>query len=229
MQRAADDVFRDFARKINTGVLREGDTLPTEREIVEIYGVSRTVAREAVLALANKGLIEAKPRHRPVVRKPSYESAFEAVSDVVARLLMEPDGIRNLFDTRIMIEVSLARQAAQDADENDIAALQNFLDKNEAAIEDSELFYQTDISFHAAIYRISRNPIMPAIQNAYTSWLEPQWSKMQRLPDRNRTNYEAHKAIFEAIKMGDQDGAEAATRSHLDAAWRQLRESFSDL
>jgi len=74
---------------------------PPEREIVKSFGVSRTVVREAVLALANKGLIEARPRFRPVVRKPNYETAFETVDSVVSRLLLQPDRVKNLYDTRV--------------------------------------------------------------------------------------------------------------------------------
>ncbi len=121
--RAADDLFRHFAEMINSGVLREGDPLPPEREIVATYGVSRTVAREAVLALANRGLVEARPRYRPVVRKPSYDTAIETVENVVARLLTQPGRVKDLFDTRILIEAALVRQAAADAKKEDIAAL----------------------------------------------------------------------------------------------------------
>ncbi len=227
--RAADDLFRHYAELINSGALSEGDPLPPEREIVETHGVSRTVVREAVLALANKGLVDARPRFRPVVRKPTYDTAFETVDNVVARLLIQPGGVKNLFDTRIIIEAALVRQAASDAKKDDIAALKSALDANEAAIEDSELFYRTDTGFHAVLYQIPCNPILPAVHKAYTTWLAPQWSKMPRLPDRNRTNFEAHRRIFEAILMRDQDAAEAALRTHLANAWNQVRETFGDL
>ncbi|WP_240484657.1 FCD domain-containing protein, partial [Pseudoponticoccus marisrubri] len=58
------------------------------------------------------------------------------------------------------------------------------------------------------LYDIPSNPVLPAIHRAYTTWLAPQWSRMPRLPDRNRANYEAHAAIFEAILMRDPDAAE---------------------
>jgi len=74
-KRAADDLFMEFEKMINTGKLANGDALPPEREIVETYGVSRTVVREAILALSNKGLVDAKPRFRPVVRKPDFDIA----------------------------------------------------------------------------------------------------------------------------------------------------------
>ncbi|WP_157772680.1 FCD domain-containing protein, partial [Pseudoponticoccus marisrubri] len=48
-------------------------------------------------------------------------------------------------------------------------------------------------------------------------------------PDRNRANYEAHAAIFEAILMRDPDAAETCLRDHLDRAWAQVRETFGDV
>ncbi len=227
--RAADDLFRRFAGMINNGTLKVGDPLPPEREIVETYGVSRTVVREAVLALANKGLVAARPRFRPVVRMPSYDTAFETVNDVVAQLLIQPGGVRNLFDTRIMVEAALVRQAALEARKDDIAAMKAALAANKAAIKDSIKFYETDVAFHAVFYAVPRNPVLPAVQKAYMAWLAPQWSRMPRLPDRNRTNYQSHKTIYEAVLERDPDAAEAALRTHMANAWAQVRQTFGDL
>jgi len=95
--RAADVLFRTFADQIRLGQLKEGEAFPPEREIVERYVVSRTVAREALQALASRGLIEARPRHRPIVRRPSYEAAFETVGTMIARLMAKEEGVRALF------------------------------------------------------------------------------------------------------------------------------------
>lgn len=90
--RTADTLFEIFETKIQQGELQDGDPLPPEREIVETYAVSRTVVREAILALATKGLIDAKPRHRPVVRAPSYDVAFDALGSIAAVSWPNPKG-----------------------------------------------------------------------------------------------------------------------------------------
>ena len=227
--RAADELFEALSAKIYSGELREGDALPPEREIVRQYGVSRTVVREAVLSLANKGLVQARPRYRPVVSRPSYDTAFEAIESVVGRLLMLPGGVRNLFDTRILIEASLVRQAASDARKEDIQALKDALDANGQAVDNSDQFYKTDTEFHGVLYQIPRNPVLPAIHRAYTAWLAPQWAKMPRQPERNRLNHKLHAEIFEAILMRDPDAAEAALRAHLSNAWDQVCQTFGEL
>ncbi|WP_282095379.1 FadR/GntR family transcriptional regulator [Epibacterium ulvae] len=227
--RAADLVVSKLAQKIQSGELEDGQPLPPERNLMEEFGISRTVVREAVVALSNKGLIEARPRHRPVVRKPGYDAAFEALESIVTHLLHEPDGVRNLFDTRIIIESALVREAAKNANKDDLIALKQALEANEAAINDSDAFYQTDIGFHQVLYGIPRNPVLPAINKAYTTWLAPHWSQMPRLPDRNRRNFEAHKEIYDAVLMRDPDAAEEALRCHLQSAWKQVRETFGEL
>lgn len=224
--RAAARLIAHFERQILDGTLPEGATLPPEREIVAEHGVSRTVVREAVLALSNKGLVRARPRFRPVVVRPGYDTALEVVGSVVAQLLGQPGGVRNLFDTRILMEASLVRHAALSATAQDIQTLKSALADNEAAIDDSTAFYRTDTAFHGVLYDIPANPVLPAIHAAYTDWLSVHWLKMPRLPDRNRTNFRSHAAIFDAILHRDPDLAEAALRAHLADAWEQVSDTF---
>lgn len=227
-QRAADSVVQAIEKDILAGSLGVGQPLPPERDLIKDFGVSRTVVREAVRILSSRGLVEARPRHRPIVRKPGFDAAADAVSSVVTQLLGAPGGVRNLFDTRILIEAALVRQAAVAAKKDDIIALGDALWANEAAIADSALFYQTDMAFHGVLYGIPDNPVLPAIHKTYTTWLSPHWARMQRLPERNRTNFTAHRAIYDAILQRDPDGAEVALRAHLDDAWQQVRATFGD-
>lgn len=196
---------------------------------MEDFGTSRTVVREAVRQLSSRGLVEARPRHRPVVRAPGFDTAFDAVAGIVGLLLAEKGGVKNLFDTRTMIEVYLVREAALRGSKEDLAAMAVALEANKAAIDDNEEFYATDVAFHQVLYQVPGNPVLLALQKAYTEWLGPHWSAMPRMPDRNTTNYEHHRAIYEAILMRDPDRAEAALRAHLADAWYQVRATFGDI
>lgn len=227
--RAADAIIQQLEEQIQTGALADGEPLPSEREMMAVYGISRTVAREAVLALSNKGLVEAKPRYRPVVRKLGFDSAVEAVGSVVSHLVSQQNGVKNLFDTRTLVEAMLVREAAKGANKEHMLRLKEALQDNKSAINDSDLFYKTDMAFHGVLYEVTANPALPAVHKAYTTWLSPHWSQMERLPERNQENYEAHKRIFKAIQMRDPDEAEEALRMHLSSAWEQVRETFGDI
>lgn len=227
--RASEAVASRLAEKILTGELRDGQPLPPERNLMQEYQISRAMVREAVVALSNRGLVEARPRYRPLVRKPGYDAAVVALETIVTHLLHQKGGVKNLFDTRIMVEASLVRHAAVHARKGDIAALKSALSDNKAAIEDSDLFYQTDKGFHGVFYDIPGNPVFPAIHKAYTTWLEPHWSQMPRLPKRNQENFNAHERIFDAVLLRDPDAAETALREHLRQAWEQVRQTFGEL
>ncbi|WP_226781441.1 FCD domain-containing protein [Oceaniglobus trochenteri] len=226
--RAADSVVRRLSAKIQAGEYSDGTPLPPERLLMEEFGISRTVVREAVQALSKQGLLEARPRHRPIVRKPGYDAAISALETVVSHLLKNAGGVKNLFDTRILVESALVRQAAQQAQRDDIAALKAALEANEAAIDDSDEFYRTDRAFHALLYEIPRNPVLPALHKAYVTWLAPQWSRMPRLHERNKANHGAHVQILDGILMRDPDAAEEALRRHLEQAWTQVCETFGE-
>ncbi|MEM6381960.1 MAG: FCD domain-containing protein [Pseudomonadota bacterium] len=143
-------------------------------------------------------------------------------------LVNQPGGVWSLFELRIRMEVSLARDAARFASSQDIHRLEEALANNKAAIQNSTQFYDTDVTFHGILYEIPRNPALPYIHSAYTQWLSKHWLKMPRMPSRNETNYLAHKAIFDSILRRDPDKSEAAIRDHLDFAWKQVSSTFTD-
>ena len=227
--RAADFMVSQIEGRILSGDLKDGEKLPAERDMMVQYGMSRTVVREAVAMLASKGLIEAKPRFRPVVRKPNYESVVDILGGIVSHLLNQRDGVKNLHDTRIFLEVALVREAALKATKDDILALREALQANKEAIHDSQQFYSTDIAFHAVLYSISGNPIFPAVHKAYTGWLAARWRKMPRKPERNQQSYEAHESVFNAILNRDPDEAEAKMREHLETSWNNVEFTFESL
>jgi len=224
--RAADAVVAQIESRIAFGDLLDGAFLPAERELMAEYQISRSVVREAVARLAGRGLIEARHRFRPVVRRPGYDSAVSAVSGIVLHLLGRSGGIKNLYDMRVFIEAALVRHAALHARKQDIADLRAALAANERAIPDSQIFYATDVAFHAVLYDVPGNPVLPAVHKAFTSWLAPHWERMLRSPERNRINFLMHKEIFDAIVERDPDAGEVALQNHLAAAWEYVRGTF---
>jgi DNA-binding FadR family transcriptional regulator len=224
--RAADAIVSKLESQIVSGHLRDKGPLPVERELMEQFGASRTVVREAISMLSSRGLVECKPRFRPIVRKPDYATVLNATGNVVRHLLNEPGGVKNLYTTRVFMECGLVRQAAISATKEDIGDLRVAIEANENAINDSDEFYRTDNAFHGVLYKIPRNPVFPAVHEGFTSWLAPQWAVMLRSPERNLANFQSHKAILDAILERDPDAAEAALNSHLTAAWEYVRVTF---
>jgi DNA-binding FadR family transcriptional regulator len=221
--RLADTVSAELARMIAAGTLPSGARLPTERELMRRFGVSRSAVREAIQALSARGLLVARPGHRPVVRGRNYEFAVDTLGRLVSHLVEDEAGVRNLFETRVFFEAALARHAALHARRDDIEALDAATEANRAAIGDPERFYATDAAFHALLYRVPRNPIFPEVHRAYVEWLQHHWRLLPRGAEFDRVNHAAHAEILDAIVARDPDAAEAALRRHLSTAWEFLR------
>jgi len=226
--RAADVIVRSLEHQIRSGELVDGKPLPAERELMSRFNASRTVVREAITTLTSNGLIENRPRFRPLVRKPGLASFINATHGIADFLLQQPDGVRYMYETRIFVERQLVRDAATQARKADIDALSKALAANKACIDDANEFYRTDMAFHSVLYEITANPILPALNGASQNWLAPHWDKMIRSPDRNYVNFRSHESIFNAIVDRDPDAAEAALRTHLNAAWEYLRVVVDD-
>lgn len=225
-ERAADIIARDIERRIIAGELPNNTPLPAEKDLGSEYGASRTVVREAIAALTNRGMLENRPRFRPVVRKPGFDAAFSNMGGIVQHLISAKQGVETLFQSRVFLERALVREAAIRATFSDIQDLKAALAANKESIHSSEDFYASDTDFHRVFYRIPRNPIFPAVHEAYNQWLAAHWKKMEQLPERNAINYESHKAIYEAILERDADAAESHLEKHLENAWEQLKDTF---
>lgn len=185
--RAADAITSELVQRITSGVMAVGSRLPTERELMREFSVSRVVVREAIAHLASQRLVSSRRGFRPVIQRPDSGSAFAVLGDLVGHLLREPDGVRNLFESRMFVEASLARHAARHAERADIEALRMALAANEAALGDPQAFYDSDVALHAVLYRIPGNPIYPVIHRAFVEWLMNHWRQMRSSPEIDST------------------------------------------
>ena len=222
----AEAVAAALEERIIAGDLQVGQMLPTEYELMAEYGVSRSPIREAIRVLDSKGLVEARSKHRPVVKGLGYETISGVVGGLVKHLVNQPGGVKKIFDVRIFFEAGLVRLAALEANKTDIARLRAALEENGTQIQDSDRFYDTDMAFHGVLYSIPRNPVYDSIHRSFNDWLDWHWWQMPRLPERNARNFEAHTAIFNAILNRDPDEAEASLRRHLEESWKQVRDTF---
>lgn len=220
--RATDSLAEKLEALILSGGLENGQKLPSERELMEEYGLSRTVVREAIKNLEGKKLVISRPRHRPTVNVPTHETVIEVLGNFVKNSISNSGSVRDIFDTRIFFEAGLVRFASLHAQKADIAKIRDALARNETSVDDAEAFYDSDDAFHAVFYAIPGNPFFPTIHRAFFQWLEWHWRQMPREPKRNRRNFLAHKAIVEAILHRDPDGAEKRLREHLEDSWLQM-------
>ena len=217
-RRLSDEVVSRLEAMIHDGRYSPGDQLPSERELMQMFGVGRPAVREALFSLRKMGLIAIQAGDRARVTRPTPAAVVEGLSGVARHLLAAPGGIEGLQDARLFFEVGLARHAAACRTASDLVALREALDANKAAIGDLERFERTDVAFHFMLAVIAKNPIFTALHAAIVEWLVEQRHTTLSWPGRKGTfkkAYDAHKAIYEAVAASDPDAAEAAMRTHL--------------
>jgi DNA-binding FadR family transcriptional regulator len=210
------EVADRLERAILSGDLQVGDPLPSERMLMERFGVGRPAVREALLALERAGLIAITSGERARVIRPTPAGMVAGLNAAVRHWLGEPAGVKHLQDARKLLEVGLAREAAELAEPADIERLKLALAQNRSARAHLAEFERSDVAFHYVIAETARNPIFTAVFQAMTAWLTEQRTTTLRLPGAAEQAYASHARIYEAIAAHDPDAAGREMRKHLE-------------
>lgn len=209
---------------IHSGEYAPGDQLPSERALMERFGVGRPSVREALFSLQQLGIVTISSGERARVTLPTPRRLLLGLDGAVRHLLATTEGERNLQDARLFFEVGLARHAASCGTSEDYRRLKDALDANRRAMKDAEVFERTDVAFHYVLANVPRNPVFIAIHEAVVSWLTRQRTLSLRNTGAAQQAFKWHKKIFEAVTDRDADAAEAAMREHLEGVselyWR---------
>lgn len=220
-------VVDQIRRAIQIGRFLAGEKLPSERELADQLGVSRTTVREAMRVLQGERMIETR-RGRgggAVVIAPETTPAQRR--QVVRRRLAE---LENVFDYRLAIEPAAARLAAERRTKADMSGLLQTLASlrtlasapSDEGLSPVSRFFATDAEFHDRIAQTARNPLLvQAVSDARAAMFLPVGSVFTALhPDANR----GHEEIFAAIENGDPDAARRAMTEHIELTRQALRE-----
>jgi len=218
-RRIYQDIALKLAKQIHSGELADGSLLPSERELAESFGASRTSVREALLSLQSSGLISVRQRARARVTQLNNSAFFNQLSGAARSLLSRPNGVADFQEARMLFECGLARYAARHASPKELDKLAVALAQNKKAIGDPARFAKTDVAFHNLLADIPRNPIFAALNTALSEWLMEQRNVGVRAPVRGaiRRAYEGHEKVFEAIAAHDAEAADQAMADHLEA------------
>lgn len=208
----AERVGESILKRIVEGELKPGDKLPSERELGEQFGVSRTVVREAVRSLTGRGVVAV--RAGSGLRVAAIDPA--AVSESLALLLRSDREFdyQYVHEVRVMLEVETAGVAAARANETDIEALRRAAEAMEHA-RSSEQAALCDLDFHRAIARATRNPFYLVLHDAIGDALIAVRRENHASGGRDDA-VEAHRKIAACISAHDRLAAEAAMRNHLE-------------
>ncbi|SIR31375.1 transcriptional regulator, GntR family [Rhizobium sp. RU20A] len=216
-RKLSDEVFARLKQMIVSGELKAGDEMPSERELMARYAVGRPAIREAMQALAGKGLVEISQGERARVLRITADTIIRQM-DLPATLMLSgsPDTLEHLKSARIFFERGMVREAAIKATPETVAALRAQLEAQRAKLGDAEHFIRIDMEFHHQIARMSGNPIFGAVSCAMLGWLKSYHTELLIWTEREQVTLSEHADIIEAIEARDADAAEAAMVVHLE-------------
>jgi DNA-binding FadR family transcriptional regulator len=212
-----EDVVRGIEDLIRDEGLAPGDQLPSERELMATFDVGRSAVREALLSLQQAGMIVLSSGERARLAHPDARVFVEQLSGAARLLLQQPGGIERMQDARALLEIGLARYAAERATPADILLIEDALKANRRAMSDPVRFIQTDLAFHEAIARATHNTMFTALFDAVVAWLAEQRLVSLEAPGACKAAFNAHKKVFEAIRDRDAERAATAMQRHLTA------------
>lgn len=208
-----EKVADQIQRMIGDGLLRPGDKLPPERELTEMFQVSRSSLRDAIRALEIMGLVEPRQGEGTVVRDLSPDSLINPLSTMLIR---KRQMVGELLELRKIIEPPLAARAAAKATSEDLASLEDILKRQKEKVDRGELAVEEDSEFHYAVALAARNGVILRVLDVFMDLLRESRERSLQVEGRLQKSFAGHQQILKAISKRDTAAAETAMRRHIE-------------
>lgn len=220
--------------RIASGQLQPGDKLPTERELVDMFGGGRGTIRKALESLEQEGMIGREVGRGTFVKKvpgtaathaPFAHRQLSAIGSLNAPDLTDLPSISRLaspadvMELRLMLEPSVVEQAVSRASQTEIETMYECLEqaRNSQTLED---FEHWDDMLHRSFAAASRNPLFTAVYAMVGAVrLEAQWGELKRrtlTDEMKKKHFDEHVRIVDAVRNRDAHTARAEMQEHLD-------------
>jgi DNA-binding FadR family transcriptional regulator len=209
---------------IVSGRYPSGSLLPPEPVLCQSFDVSRSVVREAMKALEEKGLVRARQGHGTTITPPED---WNLLDPVVLEAMIHADEtmqtLDQLVDVRVALECDMARTAADSMTDAELAELGAILEELESQLKDAEHYLETDTRYHDFIMRCSGNRLGRSIIRAIHPHARASTRYNPPTDDADLGRAHAgHVTIYEHLRQRDGEAAAAAMQEHIRGTW-QLR------
>jgi GntR family transcriptional repressor for pyruvate dehydrogenase complex len=209
-------VYEEVARQLERMILkklRPGDKLPSERELAESLGVSRSSIRDAIRSLELIGLVEPRQGSGTVVREISADTLMNPLTNVLRHKM---ELVSELLDFRKMLEPPLAARAATHASDEELAEMEEILRRQDTKLRGGELAIEEDSEFHYSIAMASGNTVVLKVLDVLMDLLRDTRERSLQLEGRAHKSLAGHRKVLAAIKKRDAEAAKAAMRRHIE-------------
>jgi DNA-binding FadR family transcriptional regulator len=201
-----------------------GESLPSEAEMCEVYGVSRSSVREALRVLSEKGLIEVRHGLGTRVNPPERWDFMDSLVLSARRKIGAMGPIFNdLHEARQILESEVAALAAQRAGAEDRERLQSALNEMQAALTDATVFSDAAFAFHRTLFEATGNRVLLRMTAPIREVLTYTIHAAARAPGALDRTHNDLQAVADAIGASDSNAARNAMRDHLDRVRRDIK------
>lgn len=224
-----EDVFEQIVAEVLSGEMRPGEALPSERRLAEVLGVSRPAIREALKRLTAAGLVEIRQGDATTVR----DFRRHAGLDLLPRLLLRAGEldvavVRSILETRLHNGPKVAELAALRRQPE----LPDVLDATieTLAAEQDPVARQTHaLTFWDHVVDGADSIAFRLMYNTLRATYEPALPALAAMMAEEVGRPQAYRAVADAIRSGDPDGAERAARALLEPATLALLSAITTL
>ena len=212
-----DNLAVEIEKLILSGSLLVGERIPPERELAELWGLSRSSVRDALKQLALRGLIERRPGRGTIV----VEKVNQLGGTLMELLNEGQHELLQVMEVRTVIEPSVAARAAQRARPVDLEELAQLLHEMSQKVT-AERLAELDRTFHLSIARAAGNPLLASLLERVGEIVDQSPHELLQSRSEHLATLSEHAAIFKALCEKDPAAAEAAALTHLESVQRQI-------
>jgi DNA-binding FadR family transcriptional regulator len=212
----SDHVTRELARRIANGEFDADVPLPTELEICQEFGVSKTTAREVIRSLAERGFVDVRQGRRMQLRR---ASEWNQLDPLMIELIDDPGVARrylaDVHYVRTLIEPEVAARAALQADEDQIARASAAVEAMETLTDDPDAYLEADVAFHRELAAATGSVILAFVLDSLGELQRLSRRVTNRLLKRLPEATREHRRILEAVVAHKPEQAREAMQAHL--------------
>ena len=220
---ATDIVVKTIKRLLITKKLVPGDRLPSETELSQMLNVSRGSIREAMKILSAYGIVKIKRGDGTYIADNTDGISFDPL---LFRLIVSQGDIDDLKELREMIELGIIKLAIENANEEDILALDNAYEYTAEKLRnkefEDEVLVETELMFHSALGQATGNKLIQTIYNFVMDLYVPNIYCDKRDELFLEDALQCHRPIIDAITERNLKAGEEAVRYSVDV-WKQLK------
>ena len=210
--RVYEEIVAKIKDMLEKGRLKSGDQLPGERELSEVFQVSRSSVREALRTLETQGFLESRQGDGTYIASKPVESLVSSLASVI---FSEKDSQMELFEMRRLIEPQLAYLAAERATQEEIAMMEQALVLQEEAVARGETGTDVDKSFHYIMAKATKNKVLLRLTDSMRDLLAESRDKYLQVEGRPDKSILRHRQVLDAIKARDGELAAQVMLEHV--------------